>query len=713
MPIIQFAPFSSLINPTFWHTLTQLKIDVLKLSSDSVPITGSYTYGKTVVDRESGKEIALGSNLGLSGESFDAAHTASPHSVTVKGTLKNFNTIEEFKSSDKAALFNALADELWSSDFPEDGNKFLVLTFADLKKYKYYYWCAFPAFVVKPSWEIGEGGWEGVSSGGSFGEEDLRTIASREEPNAPFFLVRRNAGGKIETTPLIASAYPGFFTDVPEKDRYVAFIDPSSLPQNPGWPLRNLLTYLVRHSAPYTSTAASPATTSPKPPSFNIISWRDTDVPSEDGGKGWKSLLGKVYLPSAPDLGKTSAEVEKVVRWNAIGWERDGKGKMSPRLADLGGMMDPRRLADQAVDLNLKLMRWRILPALDLERVSRTKCLLLGAGTLGCYVARVLMGWGIRKITLLDSSRVSFSNPVRQPLFEFEDCLEGGKPKAECAAERLTKIFPGVDAQGITLSIPMPGHPIPANEAIVEKTKADVAKLEALIEEHDVVFLLMDSRESRWLPTLIGAAKNKLVLNAALGFDTYLVMRHGGHTPSTASEEGQGEKKKLGCYFCNDIVAPADSLSDRTLDQMCTVTRPGLASIAAASAVELMVSTLQHPLGIDAPAPPVEIATGKQSSPESGDTSYESVLGIVPHQIRGFLAQWRNMIIKGDAYSRCTGCSDIVINEYRSKGFEMLLRAFNESKYLEELTGLDRLYEEGEKALEDVDWIEEGSEEDF
>ena len=49
------------------------------------------------------------------------------------------------------------------------------------------------------------------------------------------------------------------------------------------------------------------------------------------------------------------------------------------------------RLADQAVDLNLKLMRWRILPALDLERIAKTRCLLLGAGTLGCYVARTLM----------------------------------------------------------------------------------------------------------------------------------------------------------------------------------------------------------------------------------------------------------------------------------------------------------------------------------
>ena len=52
--------------------------------------------------------------------------------------------------------------------------------------------------------------------------------------------------------------------------------------------------------------------------------------------------------------------------------------------------------------------------------------------------------WGIRTITFVDSACVSFSNPVRQPLFEFEDCLEGGQPKAACAANRLKKIFPGV-----------------------------------------------------------------------------------------------------------------------------------------------------------------------------------------------------------------------------------------------------------------------------
>ena len=71
MTVLQFAPFSSLVQPAFWHELTSLKIDVLRLSDDSVPVNASYSLGKSIKDRETGKEIALGCNLTVGAGSFN------------------------------------------------------------------------------------------------------------------------------------------------------------------------------------------------------------------------------------------------------------------------------------------------------------------------------------------------------------------------------------------------------------------------------------------------------------------------------------------------------------------------------------------------------------------------------------------------------------------------------------------------------------------
>lgn len=56
--------------------------------------------------------------------------------------------------------------------------------------------------------------------------------------------------------------------------------------------------------------------------------------------------------------------------------------------------------------------------------------------------------------------QVALSNPVRQSLFEYTDCLDGGKLKAPAAADALKRIFPGVISEGYVMTIPMPGHPL-------------------------------------------------------------------------------------------------------------------------------------------------------------------------------------------------------------------------------------------------------------
>ena len=250
------------------------------------------------------------------------------------------------------------------------------------------------------------------------------------------------------------------------------------------------------------------------------------------------------------------------------------------------------------------------------------------------------------------------------------------------------------------MSVPMLGHPI-TNEAA---TKKDFEQLKKLIEEHDATFLLMDTRESRWLPTLMGKAAGKIVMNAALGFDTYVVMRHGIASPN-------GGEAALGCYFCNDVVAPVDSIKDQTLDQQCTVTRPGIAAIASATLVELFTSIVQHPLGGLAPAPK-QSANSSSSSVSYDRDPLDHPLGIVPHQIRGFLSSFQNMIISGKSYDCCSACSPKVVGAYQNGGWEFVKRALTEKDYVTELSGLAEVQRMAEAAAADVDWESEGEDGD-
>jgi molybdopterin/thiamine biosynthesis adenylyltransferase len=249
--------------------------------------------------------------------------------------------------------------------------------------------------------------------------------------------------------------------------------------------------------------------------------------------------------------------------------------------SDLKQIFDAKTIAENAVDLNINLMKWKMAPDLDTNIIKNTKFLLIGAGTLGCHVSRNLLGWGARNINFIDCGKISYSNPVRQSLYTFLDSSNDKNLKAEVAATKLKEIFPMVNSEGYYLSIPLPSRPL-TNKECEDAFFKSIEQLEKIISEHDYIFLLTDSRESRWFPTLIAKAQNKSIITAAIGFDSFLIMKHGV------------SNNNLGCYFCGDIVSPVDTSANRTLDQQCTISRPGISAICSGLACELAIATLQN-----------------------------------------------------------------------------------------------------------------------
>ena len=420
-----------------------------------------------------------------------------------------------------------------------------------------------------------------------------------------------------------------------------------------------------------------------------------------------------------------------------------------PRIANQAATCNPAQLLDKASHLNLSLMRWQLYPSLRLELIKGTRCLVLGAGTLGCAAGRALLSWGFGKITFIDSGYVSYSNPTRQCLFDLQDCLavgpdpdlangdgvgvgvgagaeskkemreqqrgrEGtmpgrGRSKAHAAAEALIRINPNIQASGAVIEIPYPGiagdikrrdkankaiappihesyygesmntssgpspytHKAHTDITIAQDLKRGHTELKTAIDEHDIVFNLLDSREARWLPTLLCSALNKTMLTGAVGFDSYLVMRHGRGpmsvvlptssppttTPSGDSDSGSGSSGKtlvsarLGCYFCSDLTSGAGGTAyeDRPLDQQCSVTRPGLSGMVGGLCAELAVEIVQQQ---------------GQDSKSSGGGGGGGGGGGLPHQIRGSLTTWTQECLTVPATDTCVACSRNVVSRY-------------------------------------------------
>lgn len=685
--LLKFAPFQSRVDEGFWHRLSSLKLNKLRLDESPIPITGFFApcSHKQVPSHLTLLSESLPSEDQKQSSSLPAIlNQGNRNRCPVPGILYNTNTLEGFNALDRVSLLETEAKKIWddihNGKVEESSSvllRFMVISFAELKKGSFYYWFAFPALMLDPAARVVS--LRSASQCLSLEQAESLSAACNEwrstnlTTGVPFFLVCIASDSHVTIRHL--ADWEACMRD--GQKVLFGFYDPCNVPY-PGWPLRNYLAYIcIRWGLE----------------KVHFLCYRET--------RGFAdlrfSLIGEASISVSAEW-KTRDCMPR-----AVGWEVN-KGNAKPNFISLAKAMDPTSLAISSADLNLKLMKWRAVPDLNLSILSDTRCLILGAGTLGCEVARLLMAWGFRKITMVDIGKVAISNPLRQSLYTLDDC---GEFKAIAAVRSLKRIFPAVEAEGVVMAIPMPGHPVPEQEE--QSVLEDCKRLHDLVECHDAIFLLTDTRESRWLPTLLCSSANKIAITAALGFESFVVMRHGAGPLSMIKDSGALSslsaemhnlsltnimgKQRLGCYFCNDVIAPVDSTANRTLDQQCTVALPGLASITSGYAVKLLAGILQDRLGISADA---EFANSANNS------SSENCLGILPHQIRGSLSQMSMITLVGHASSSCTGCSSTVISEYQKRGLDFVLQAINTPMYLEDRTGLTELKKSADSF--NLDW---------
>lgn len=110
-----------------------------------------------------------------------------------------------------------------------------------------------------------------------------------------------------------------FTNQVVLSQRTLIFLDPSSHATAPGWPLRNVLSYLsLAHSIT----------------SLRLIALRDGVAQSTN-----VKLSGDALQQGKPSV---------------VGWEKNDKGKLGPRMADLAPLMDPTKCVE-AFDFSLSV----------------------------------------------------------------------------------------------------------------------------------------------------------------------------------------------------------------------------------------------------------------------------------------------------------------------------------------------------------------------
>lgn len=132
--VFKYVPFASFVHASFWHKLTELKLDVDRLDTKPRPICGFYSNAEAVQQPLHELDCTAFNSGGSGVSGADASKSCLLRSP---GVLHNQNTMEAFKDFDKLALLRSEGERIWagiaSGDCVRDPSRlapFVLLSFA-------------------------------------------------------------------------------------------------------------------------------------------------------------------------------------------------------------------------------------------------------------------------------------------------------------------------------------------------------------------------------------------------------------------------------------------------------------------------------------------------------------------------------------------------------------------------------------------------------
>ncbi|KAJ2823178.1 Autophagy protein 7, partial [Coemansia erecta] len=334
---LHFEAFSSTVEPEFWSGLAHHKLHSARLDTTRALVRGEFSGGRRHAVRgsnlgEAAQRLAVPARLRINQDISDTLQDSEQKQrprrsgvVSVDGHLFNTNTIEEFKKYDKGELLRNTGAEILdavrsgrATQDPELLWPFLLLSFADLKKYHFYHWFAFPAVTADPPDTVAEP------------PVPLKSLVARSSDMA--YLLSELAGSSACLQGAFVARYYssesarpwriGSLSDWDEvcDDKLedgglpmIGFVDPSSHSTRPGWPLRNLLTWL-RHCHPEVATA-------------RVLCFRDTALLA---GRPVDSALLEEQCESIVLGVSVTPAASLADECQVSGWERNEKQRLVP-----------------------------------------------------------------------------------------------------------------------------------------------------------------------------------------------------------------------------------------------------------------------------------------------------------------------------------------------------------------------------------------------